>query len=261
MADKNTVVKKIKDNLYVLTERSASGFLLIGEEKACMIDTMFGFTYSMEDIRKLTDKPIIVINTHGHGDHVLGNINFEKAYLHPDDRELAEKTLKQYRWLGGPKRFRRTWPVFEEIHEGDIVDLGGLELKVYELPGHTKGGIVLLCPQLRILFTGDGINHYLFMFLKDSISIKEYLTNLKRLEFLENEADYILHGHGDSLNDISLIKYEIKGAEEILNGDTKNDEKVRIMGMQAFKHSYKADESKQFDSDGHYIFYSDKKIN
>ena len=256
MSGKKFYIKKYNDCLYGLDENhKCAGFLVIGEERACLIDTMFGKEYSLEDIQKLTDKEIIVINTHGHADHVLGNIHFEKAYIHKADRELAIKARATGKILFPKRIFKSKYAEFENIAEGDCINLGGLELKIYELPGHTSGGIVVLCPQLRVLFSGDGINHHLFMWLKDSVPMEEMVKKLKRLRPLMGEADIILHGHSIEQNDISLIDSLIKGAEEIIEGKTENDSVIRINGQKVRKHAFEVDPGGTFNSDEHFIFY------
>ena len=84
-------------------------------------------------------------------------------------------------------------PPFEPIRGGEVIDLGGLHLEVIELPGHTPGGILLLLKEDRILFTGDSINHHLWMQLEESSSMPEFGNNLVKVMYLTKEADVILH--------------------------------------------------------------------
>ena len=60
-------------------------YLVAGEEKAALIDTGMGFPGLRQLVERLTDKPVIVLNTHGHLDHIGGNDEFDCIYLHPDD--------------------------------------------------------------------------------------------------------------------------------------------------------------------------------
>ncbi len=256
MKSEKFYVKKYSDNLYALDEdHKATGFLVIGEERACLIDTMFGKEYSYKDIKKLTDKEVFVINTHGHSDHVLGNIHFKKAYIHKADQDMATKAYKIGKAMFPKRIFGSKYAEFENISEGDCISLGGLDLKIYELPGHTPGEIVVLCPQLRILFSGDAINHHLYMWLEHSTSMEEMVKNLKRLTPLMNGADIILHGHSVEKNDVSLITALIKGAEDIIDGRTENDFSVKIGGTDVMKHPFSVDENGTFNSTEHFIFY------
>ena len=73
-------------------------YLVIGEEKAALIDTGMGFPGLRQLVERLTDKPVIVLNTHGHLNHIGGNDEFDCIYLHPDDLAVyAEHGMESYR--------------------------------------------------------------------------------------------------------------------------------------------------------------------
>lgn len=93
-------------------------YLVAGEEKAALIDTGMGFPGLRQLVERLTDKPVIVLNTHGHLDHIGGNDEFDYIYLHPDDLTVyVEHGMEFYR-LGvirgygtgiGSRAFRRDY--------------------------------------------------------------------------------------------------------------------------------------------------------
>ena len=56
--------------------------------EALLIDTCYGFTDISGAIQGLTDKPLMVINTHGHFDHISGNYRFGEIFLSQKDEEL-----------------------------------------------------------------------------------------------------------------------------------------------------------------------------
>ena len=73
-------------------------YLVVGEEKAALIDTGMGFPGLRQLVERLTDKPVIVLNTHGHLDHIGGNDEFDCIYLHPDDLTVyVEHGMESYR--------------------------------------------------------------------------------------------------------------------------------------------------------------------
>ena len=114
------------------------------------------------------------------------------------------------------------FPPFRDILPGDVIDLGGRTLEVFGLPGHTPGGILLLLREDRILFTGDSINHHLWMQLDGCLTIREYVKELDKVMFLLDRADIILHGHARDADDISLLCCLRDGAQEICDGKTRH---------------------------------------
>jgi glyoxylase-like metal-dependent hydrolase (beta-lactamase superfamily II) len=147
------------------------------------------------------------------------------------------------------EKYGFTMPPFKPISEGDTIDLGGKTLEVYELPGHTQGGIVLLLKEDRILFTGDSINHHLWMMLDGCLPMEDYIKALDRIMFLEDKADYILHGHARDFDDISLIRCLRQGAVEICEGKTSDDGPYEWFGGVARQHHFKLLEGKKYSQE------------
>jgi len=111
-------------------------------------------------IKAVLDKhrlePAMVINTHGHYDHIGSDDEFGVlVYVHKNDLPMlidARKNLSA--------SFSLAYKVNSEIktlEDKEIIKLDCLELEVIHLPGHTLGGIGLLMkkPQTDIIFTGD----------------------------------------------------------------------------------------------------------
>ena len=107
-------------------------------------------------LNKYKLKPAMVINTHGHYDHIGADDEFGVVvYVHKNDLEMlldARKNLSA--------NFSLAYKVNSEIktlEDKQIIKLDCLELEVIHLPGHTSGGIGLLMkkPQTDIIFTGD----------------------------------------------------------------------------------------------------------
>lgn len=255
--EKELYIKQLRPYLYLMDEaHEATGYIVVGDEKVCVIDTMNGYNDLHKVVREITDKPIIVVNTHGHPDHVFGNVYFDEAYMNPKDFYMAKSFFNEPEFIEICKKEGLTVPPLKPIKGGDVIDLGGKTLEVYDLPGHTPGGIVLLLKEDRILFTGDSVNHHLWMQLDDCSKLGEYVKALDNVMFLENEADLILHGHARGFDDISLLRCIRQGALEIANGETENDLPYNWFGGVAKQHPFKLEEGKEYTQQDSVICYN-----
>ena len=146
--------------------------LLLGPEKAMLIDTGFG----IGDLKALCTRlaggrELIVVNTHFHGDHTLGNTWFDTVYCHEYDADAVRKPLTAEalaHFLPAPEEHdvyydRKDLPPVRPyevigVPDGYTFDLGqGYQVELVHLPGHAAGGCGFLDPQERVLFSGDAI--------------------------------------------------------------------------------------------------------
>lgn len=166
--------------------------LIVGEHHALLFDTGYGCGSLKAVVESVTRLPLYVVNSHGHVDHACGNEQFGGAYIHPDDIELAlehngpEMRLAELDAAEVPldfdlEAYLRLGPgVLTPVGEGHIFDLGGVTLRVLHLPGHTAGSIGLYCPERRLLYVGDAINGFLWLFLPEAGSLGTYIRTLHR---------------------------------------------------------------------------------
>ncbi len=256
MEEKKLFIKEIMPGIYLMDEaHEATGYLVVGNERACVIDTMNGYNDLYQAVRKLTDKPLTVVNTHGHPDHIFGNMFFQEAYLHPADRKLARMFVEDPEYQQMLEERKKTFPPFMDILPGDMIDLGGRTLEAFGLPGHTPGGILLLFREDRVLFTGDSINHHLWMQLDDCLTLKQFLSELDKVMFLQERADIILYGHAHGTDDISLMRCMRDGVKEICNGMTEQDLPYQWFGGVDLQHPFQCDPDKHYQQEDHVICY------
>ena len=89
-------VYKYNENLYQIKDALGSLItLVIGEEKALVFDTGYGIGDLKKQVEEITNKPLIVVNSHGHMDHSCGNYQFEKVYIDKRDLELEKARLEK----------------------------------------------------------------------------------------------------------------------------------------------------------------------
>ncbi|MCB1084799.1 MAG: MBL fold metallo-hydrolase [Chlamydiia bacterium] len=138
--------------------------------------------------------------THSHWDHI-GDLKKVKSlfnvpvYVHPLDRPNVEKPGSD----GLPMMFKidGVSPEFE-LHEGQTLSVGHLDLKVIETPGHTPGGVCFYCEKEKILFAGDTLFKGSIGNLSLPTSCPEQMwPSLKKLEKLPPET-VVYSGHGQA---------------------------------------------------------------
>src|SRR5436190_6352889 len=98
-AEKVIEVDKLKDNLYVLRGGGGNSAVFITADGVVVVDTKNpGWGQPLLDkIKTVTDKPIrMIINTHTHGDHVSGNVEFP-AMIEVVTHENTKKNMAEMR--------------------------------------------------------------------------------------------------------------------------------------------------------------------
>jgi len=195
--ERNITVSKVKDNLYMLQGGGGNTAVFVRSDGVVVVDAKnpgWGQPI-LAKIKELTDKPVTtLINTHTHGDHVSGNVEFpatvdvvaqvntkanmEKLaiFAQNDNRGMAKRTFTDRMTLGSG---------------ADEVDL------FYFGPGHTNGDAWVVFPALRTahagdLFAGKG------MPLVDGAnggSVLHYAETLRKAHAGITNVDTIINGH------------------------------------------------------------------
>ena len=107
-------------------------------------------------------KPVALLNTHGHFDHVMGN-NFVmttwdvKLYISEKDVALLKKAKSYGEYFGYQIEDIPEGDNIITISDNDIIKFGNSELKVIASPGHTPGGVAFYSQSGNVLFSGDSL--------------------------------------------------------------------------------------------------------
>ena len=201
----NCEIIPINENSWRIEDRGVRCFLLTGSEKALLIDSGRELHTARDIAESLTDLPVMLLNTHADGDHTGSNEQFESFYMHPDEEAHYRRGGR-----GG---------TILPIREGDILDLGGRELRIIDLPGHTPGSIAVLDVGNRVLISGDPVQEHgrIFMFGAHR-NMENYIRSLEHLETFTAEFDEIWPSHADIPISPALIRKLHDGALDVLDG-------------------------------------------
>lgn len=239
--------------------------LFVGYKQALLLDTGYGFVDIHALVRSITALPLLVVNTHGHADHVGGNGWFtQAAYIHSADRTLfeqsrstlsrqkiIERSKEKTNYATGvttnllPKNFceedymQKPNGSLEALEDGMLFELGGMSLQAIHLPGHTAGSTGLWDEDAKVLYLGDAMNNFTWLFLPESQNRLVYLASIEKAMHLCPEQ--VVFGHytepyaGEVLKDIlccaQKASYE-EGAPFTLFGEPYPNAKLcSICGM------------------------------
>lgn len=200
-------VTQIDNETFAISEfghwEKVHSFLLIGKDKAALIDTGLGIDGIKRMTDKLTDLPIIVLTTHVHADHIGSHGQFEHIYVHEAEEDWLVNGIKKLSIEQIRKDISRdiTRPVPETfdpstympyqgqptglLHDGDVIELGERSLTVYHTPGHSPGHIALFDSSRGFLFTGDLLYDetpvYAFYPTTDPVDLVNSLDRISRI--------------------------------------------------------------------------------
>ena len=196
-APKVVEVEKVRDNLFVLRGGGGNTAVFVTANGVTVVDAKnpgWG-TPILAKIKELTPKPVtMLINTHTHGDHVSGNVEFPasvEVVAHANTKTNMEK-MPIFKEHGGNGLAEKTFADKMTIGKGaDQIDL------YYFGPGHTNGDAWVVFPAHRIVHSGDifaGKNLPLIDVANGGSQLQIADTLTKAYNGIKN-VDTIINGH------------------------------------------------------------------
>ena len=258
-------VYKLLDATYAIYEpyqfEEAISYLVIGKEKAVVIDTGTGIGDLERVVSKLNFLPVSVVNTHGHWDHIGNNHQFKEIACYNnracidrlrsgmDNTSLQRSITGDSLWKPLPEGFDpATWKIppvnpTALLEDGDTIELGGRTLEVIHTPGHSPGSICLLDKKNRIIFTGDTFFPGPLYAYPEDVDIEDYITSIDTLKERLDEYDYLCSGHNDPWVKSEVIPRVAEAFREILagRGEYNEDQGVRRYYFDGFDILIRAD--------------------
>jgi glyoxylase-like metal-dependent hydrolase (beta-lactamase superfamily II) len=211
-------------------------YLVIGQERAALIDSGMGIGDVRAEVRKITSLPCIVLNTHYHWDHTGGNSFFAESAIHESEVDLLAQEpdvgfIRQVMQSPAaravlPSSFDPTLyrivskPATCILQDNDLIDLGERMLRVLHIPGHSPGHLAYLDEVSNVLFTGD--TAYLgpvYACLEGSDPVA-FAESAKRLAALQSVTT-ICPGHNDVITDQNWLSGLAECIEAAVTGKVR----------------------------------------
>ncbi len=111
---------------------TTNSYLVIGDEKAILFDLAVNEPGISDYLKTITKKPVDLVLSHGHPDHIYHVNDFDDLWMHPADEYMLTLGLDI---LGLPPV--NPCPNINYLKNGDIIKLGGRNLEVIHVPGHS----------------------------------------------------------------------------------------------------------------------------
>ncbi|MEQ1681360.1 MAG: MBL fold metallo-hydrolase [Nitrospira sp.] len=209
MIDDWYAIEAIDTQTFAINEPKSSqyntSYLIIGDKRAVMFDSGSGErlpgSRSMREVaEQYTDKPITLILSHFHYDHIYDAATFDGITLidRPEIRTSIKSevfTISPWESLDMESRLLK---VAAMIADGDVIDLGGRTLALLNLPGHTSESVALFDKSRNQVFTGDFIYRHLggIIAFAPGSDLVAYKANSTRLLQLTNPDTMFFGAHG-----------------------------------------------------------------
>ena len=209
--DKNVVFRQIDEHTWIGSGNrvaSETVYIIEGNDKAVVIDAGTHMPKLDKIVAKITDKPVSLILTHGHGDHVGAAGCFDELWVNTEDKGM----LRNYKGT------------IHHIENGQRFDLGGRVLEAFYTPGHTPGSTTFLEVGTDTGYSGDAFGNGNLLVMGD------FKTLIKTCResydyFSENGYTKFYNGHfwGDNFETLERIKEIQDIAEGVFFGQIEGE--------------------------------------
>jgi glyoxylase-like metal-dependent hydrolase (beta-lactamase superfamily II) len=205
VAPPRLAVREIQDDLFQIAVGldSTCMYVLVTRDKALVIDTQtiadFEGKKIVDYVKSITDKPLVVVNTHPHRDHIAGNPQFGEVYA-------SAPAIEEMKTAAARGNTPITYTL-KALKDGDTIDLGDRKIAVIAIPAHSPGSIAFLDQKTGYLFTGDEIDPGQVVGMNPE-KIKMHHANMKKLyDNYYSKVSMIIPAHNGAPVTKRYIKY------------------------------------------------------
>jgi glyoxylase-like metal-dependent hydrolase (beta-lactamase superfamily II) len=209
-------------------------YLIVGHRQAVLFDTGMGIGDIKKVVSRLTSRPVVVVNSHTHNDHVGDNWRFpfvygmDTAFTRANAKGSAadaQAELEPGAICGElPKGFdakayrTRPWRISLFARDGFKIDLGGRTLEILATPGHTPDAICLLDRENGLLFTGDTYYPAPIWLFRPETDLDVYVASVKKLAALAPQLKLVLGAHNVPVAQPSVLPELLAAIEAVQAG-------------------------------------------
>jgi glyoxylase-like metal-dependent hydrolase (beta-lactamase superfamily II) len=209
-------------------------YLIMGTKQAVLFDTGMGIGNIHGLVTRLTSRPIVVLNSHTHNDHIGGNWQFpyvfgmDTAFTRASTKgetKDAQAEVGPGQICGeAPKGFdpktysTKPWHVSIPVHDGFKVNLGGRTLEIIATPGHTPDSICLLDRENGLLFTGDTYYPGTIWLYRPETDLDAYVASVKKIAALAPDLKLVLGAHNVPAAQPSVLPRLVAAIEAVRAG-------------------------------------------
>jgi len=188
-----------------------SMYIVEGNDKAVLIDNGTKITDLDKIVASITDKPLMVVATHVHPDHV-GNVGFfPEIWINPADTVNIPQFMPDYK---GKVNY---------LKDGQIIDLGGRKLEVVFTPSHTPGSTTFIDKAAGYGFSGDSFGSGNLLLFSGTFS--DLIATCKKMSAVMKKEGikFLYPGHFNGINPETpkRIHDEITISRAVLSGKMK----------------------------------------
>ena len=228
-------VYKVADGTFAIYEphqaEEVISYLIIGHKQALLFDTGMGIANIHKVVTQLTSRPVVVLNSHTHNDHVGGNSLFtfvfgmDTAFTRANakgSRDDAQEELGPGMICGSlPRGFdakayaTRPWHISLSVHDGFKVNLGARTVEIIATPGHTPDAIALIDRENGLLFTGDTYYPGPIWLFRPETDLDAYVASVKKLAALEPQVKLVLGAHNVPVAEPAILGRLVTAIEDV----------------------------------------------
>lgn len=213
----DVVFHQIDEHTWVGTGHLSSNesiYLIEGNDKAVLLDAATKIIDLDKIVASITNKPVTLMLTHVHPDHVGAADYFPLVYMNPGDKESAAQMMPNYKGE------------YKYLEDGQVIDLGGRKLEVVFTPAHTNGSTTYIDKEAGYGFSGDSFGSGNLLLFAGTFS--DLIATCEKMSAVmeKDGINRLYPGHYNGTNPETKQRVDdmITLSRDMLSGKEKGDE-------------------------------------